>query len=74
MCDFRWEVRRRGREGGGGQSKETDRTKGCEINVTFLSLSNGRAEVVVGECGAFVNKQREGNGVIKFISSHSVFS
>lgn len=62
------------REGGRRQSEETDRTKGCKIHFPFLSLSNGRPKVAEGECGVFVNKQREGNGVIKFISSHSVFS
>lgn len=45
---------------GRGVSEETDRTKGCKIHFPFLSLSNGRAEVAMGECGAFVNKQREG--------------
>lgn len=41
-------------------SEETDRTKGCKIHFPFLFLSNRRAEVAGGECGAFVNKQREG--------------
>lgn len=53
----------------GEVSEETDRTKGCKIHFPFLSLSNGRAEVAEGECAAFVNKRREGNGAIKFISS-----
>lgn len=33
--------------------------RGCKIHFPFLSLSNGRAEVTVGEGGAFVKKPRE---------------
>ncbi len=46
--------------GGKGLSEATDTTKGCKIHFAFLSLSNGRAEVTEGECGAFVNKRRVG--------------
>lgn len=62
--------------GGGGVSEETDTTKGCKIHFPFLSLSNRRAEVAEGECGAFVNKQKEGKwgNKIHFLAPYSVFS
>ncbi|TNN33789.1 hypothetical protein EYF80_056049 [Liparis tanakae] len=50
---------------GGGRKPEAGAK---EENISDLlsesgkNRNNGRAEVVVGECGAFVNKQREGNG------------